>query len=177
MRRSTSNSKHRKYVHKVMKIPTQKVKHSCKCTVLSIKRKEGIENKVHINHVYIFIYFHKIWLYRFHRNKKNTGQNSEAQVFSLNFFKTYNTLLFLHHDIPEQSSAVTETTIIKPWTDGIRLVKRMTTLQKRVQKNNKKKYPIFCSNLIIQSAEENVAFIWKSVNKRRFKSSGNATWK
>ena len=39
----TSNSKHRSFLNKkIMKIPTQKGEHSCKCSELSFKRKEGM---------------------------------------------------------------------------------------------------------------------------------------
>ena len=40
---SSSNSKHGSFLYqKIIKIPTQKGEHSCKCTELSLKRKEGI---------------------------------------------------------------------------------------------------------------------------------------
>ena len=43
MHMSTSNSKHGGFLNKQkMKIPTQKGKHSCKFTELSLKRKEGM---------------------------------------------------------------------------------------------------------------------------------------
>ena len=37
---------------KVMKIPTQKGEHSCKCTELSLKRKEGIGFCALLTHVF-----------------------------------------------------------------------------------------------------------------------------
>ena len=44
MRISTSNSKHGSFLYKkIMNISTQKGEHSCKCTELSLKQKEGIQ--------------------------------------------------------------------------------------------------------------------------------------
>ena len=45
MRLSTSNTKQSSFLYKkIMKIPTQKGEHSCKCTELSLKWKEGIND-------------------------------------------------------------------------------------------------------------------------------------
>jgi len=47
MRMSTSNSKHGSFLYqKIIKIPTQKGEHSCKCAELSLKRIEEIFIKI-----------------------------------------------------------------------------------------------------------------------------------
>jgi len=66
MRMSTSNSKDNGFfTKKNKKITTQKGEHSCKCTELSLKQKEGIHKPK------LFMQSGPLWVYTF-KYKHNT---------------------------------------------------------------------------------------------------------
>ena len=113
---STSNSKKGiVFFLKIMKIPTQKRQYSCKCTELSLKRKEGMLKSPQITNTHTFGNLEKSDPDSTHAHVQSCPSKEKRECLTTHKSQTLTHLVTLKNLIMKNGSDVIQRNVLNPF--------------------------------------------------------------